>query len=339
MNLAPYDWEAPLLEAANAAARSHAPERDASIQEHAHLQAAYTYCEALTAVHSRSFSLASQLLPEGKRRAVRALYAFCRTVDDLVDEPGEDTESALAAWRASEQIARRSDAHPVAIAWTDTQARFRIPRGYAEQLVDGVTRDRYQSRYDTFDDLAGYCYGVASTVGLMSMHIVGFRDEAAIPYALRMGVALQLTNILRDVGEDWERGRLYLPRQELAAFGIDEADLEAARVTERWRALMRFQIERTCRLYAESWPGLALLAPQGRLAIAAAADFYSAILQDIEAHGYDVFGRRAHLSGWAKVRRVPELWWRTRQLSYTRWQSNVAYPAWDPCSGSQAMRR
>jgi phytoene synthase len=236
-------------------------------------------------------------------------------------------------------MARRPDAHPVALAWTDAQARYQIPRGYAEQLVDGVSRDRYQSRYDTFEDLASYCYGVASTVGLMSMHIVGFHDQAAIPYALRMGVALQLTNILRDIGEDWERGRLYLPREELADFQIDESDVQAGRVTAHWRALMRFQIERTCRLYAESWPGLALLSRQGRLAIAAAADFYSAILRDIEAHDYDVFDRRAHLSGWAKVRRVPGLWWRTRRLSYARWQSNVSYPRWDPCSGSQALQR
>jgi phytoene synthase len=263
---------------------------------------------------------------------VHALYAFCRTVDDLVDEPGENTEAALAAWKAPEQMACQPDADPVAVAWTDARARFQIPQGYARQLIDGVARDLYQTRYETFEELAAYSYGVASTVGLMSMHIVGFRHEAAIPYALRMGVALQLTNILRDVAEDWELGRLYLPRQELEEFGISEADLEAGLVSERWRALMRFQIKRTCRLYAESWPGLALLARQARLAIAAAADFYAAILRDIEAHDYDVFGRRAHLTGWAKARRVPGLWWRTRQFSYARWTASASYPEWAPCS-------
>jgi 15-cis-phytoene synthase len=305
-----------------------------SVKDPFRLQTAYAHCEALTSLHSRSFSLASRLLPWEKRRAVHALYAFCRTVDDLVDKPGESTEAALEAWRTPEKMARRPDADPVAVAWTDARTRFQIPDCYAQQLIDGVARDLHQTRYDTFEELVAYCYGVASTVGLMSMHIVGFRHEAAIPYALRMGVALQLTNILRDVGEDWKQGRLYLPREELEHFGIGEADLEAGVPNGRWRDLMRFQIARACRLYAESWPGLALLSRQGRLAIAAAADFYAAILQDIEAHDYDVFGRRAHLSGWAKARRVPGLWWRTRRFSYARWQASAAYPEWSPCPES-----
>ena len=335
MNLRPYDWEKPLLEVAYGAADSSAPPvRAASIQDPAVLQAAYEHCERLTALHSRSFSIASRLLPPEQRGAVHALYAFCRTVDDLVDEPGPNTESALEEWKTPERMATGPDSDPVAVAWTDTQARFQIPEGYARQLIDGVTRDLHQTRYETFEELTAYAYGVASTVGFMSMHIVGFRHSAAIPYALRMGVALQLTNILRDVGEDWRRGRVYLPRQELEAFGIGDADLEAGLVSERWRALMRFQIVRACRLYAESWPGLALLARQGRLAIAAAADFYSAILQDIQANDYDVFRRRAYLSGWAKARRIPGLWWRTRQFSYARWKAGAAYPEWTPCPES-----
>ena len=334
MNLPPYDWEKPLLEAAYGALDSPVPETAPTVKDPFRVERAYAHCEALTSLHSRSFSLASRLLPQEKRQAVHALYAFCRTVDDLVDKPGEEAEAALEAWRMPEEMARRPDADPVSVAWTDTRARFQIPNRYAEQLIDGVARDLYQNRYETFEELAAYCYGVASTVGLMSMHIVGFRHEAAIPYALRMGVALQLTNILRDVGEDWRQGRLYLPQQELMDFGIGDADLEAGVPNGRWRDLMRFQIARACQLYAESWPGLALLSRQGRLAIAAAADFYAAILQDIEAHDYDVFGRRAHLSGWAKVRRVPGLWWRTRQFSYARWQASASYPAWSPCAES-----
>lgn len=334
MDLTPYDWEKPLLEAAHQATRARVSEPVVSGFEPARLQAAYAHCERLTAVHSRSFSLASRLLPQEVRRGVHALYAFSRTVDDLVDEPGENTRASLAAWWAPEQMASGPDADPVAMAWTDAQARFQIPRRYAEQLIDGVTRDLYQTRYDTFEDLAAYAYGVASTVGLMSMHIVGFRHEAATPYAIRMGIALQLTNILRDVGEDWARGRLYLPREELEHFQIRDADLEAGAVTGRWRRFMRFQIARVCRLYGESWPGLAMLSRHGRLAIAAAADFYAAILQDIEAHDYDVFRRRAHLTGWAKARRVPGLWWRTRRFSYPRWRTSSSYPEWSPCPES-----
>jgi 15-cis-phytoene synthase len=339
MNLAPYEWEKPLLAWAYDAAASPAPDLALITQDPDRLEAAYAHCQALTAAHSRSFSLASRLLPRGERRAVRALYAFCRTVDDIIDQPAGDSQASLEAWRVPEQIARRPDADPVAVAWADARARFRIPPRYAEQLIDGVARDLHQTRYDTFEDLAAYCYGVASTVGFMSMHIVGFHHEAAIPYALRMGVALQLTNILRDVAEDWGMDRLYLPREELERFGLSEADLEAGQVTERWRSLMRFQIDRACRLYAESWPGLALLSRRGQLAIAAAAEFYSAILQDIEAHDYNVFSRRAHLTGWAKIRRVPGLWWRTHRFRYARWQADASYPAWLPCPESGSIRK
>jgi phytoene synthase len=153
---------------------------------------------------------------------------------------------------------------------------------------------------------------VASTVGLMGMHIIGFSSMEAIPYAIKLGVALQMTNVLRDVGEDWRAGRVYLPSNELAEFGLAEADLAAGKVDERWRALMRFQIARNRRLYAEAWPGIALLDRDGRSAVAAAGEFYRAILADIEAHDYDVFSRRAHVSGWGKLRRLPSIWWRNR---------------------------
>src|SRR5690606_28809297 len=122
--------------------------------------------------------------------------------------------------------------------------RYRIPHGYSDQLITGVTRDRTQKRYQSFEDLTEYCYGVASTVGLMSMHIVGFMSDDALPYAVKLGIALQLTNILRDIGEDWRMGRLYLPLDELADFGLREDDLDVGRVDDRWRRFMRFQIER-----------------------------------------------------------------------------------------------
>jgi phytoene synthase len=146
------------------------------------------------------------------------------------------------------------------------------------------------------------------------MHIIGFAGSAAIPYAIKLGVALQLTNILRDVGEDWQAGRVYLPQEELAAFALTEADLAAGQVDARWRAFMQFQIERNRRLYAEAWPGIALLNRDGRFAIAAAAGLYQAILDDIEAHDYDVFNRRAQVSKWGKLSRLPGLWWQSRDL-------------------------
>jgi phytoene synthase len=200
----------------------------------------------------------------------------------------------------------------VALAWADTQLRFNIPRGYSQQLIRGVSRDLGKTRYGRFDELAEYSYGVASTVGLMAMHIIGFGGEGALPFAVKLGVALQITNILRDVGEDWRAGRLYLPQDELSAFGITEADIERGQVTPEWRAFMRFQIERNRQLYAESIPGIAMLERRGRFSIGAAGELYRAILTDIEQHDYDVFSRRAHVPLAGKVARLPGIWWRSR---------------------------
>lgn len=306
-----HPWERILLGLAFEAWHSVVHPPSQPIQDSKLLEESYAHCHSVTALHSRSFHLASALLPAPKRQAARALYAFCRVTDDLVDRSSGDVEANLRGWR--QQV---STWHPpaddlVAVAWADTRARYHIPQRYVEQLIEGVARDLHQSRYDTFEDLTTYCYGVASTVGLMSMHITGFAGPEAIPYAVKLGVALQLTNILRDVGEDWQAGRVYLPQEDLAAFNLSEADLAAGRIDERWRAFMRFQIARTRRLYAEAQPGIALLNPDGRFAIAAAAGLYSAILDDIEAHDFDVFGRRAHVSGWGKLRRLPGIWWQS----------------------------
>jgi phytoene synthase len=281
----------------------------------AELQSAYRHAAAVTRAHSKSFYLASALLPEEKRSAVRSLYAFCRTVDDIVDESSDhDREIQLDYWRTVTKTASASTGDLVALAWADTLARYHIPRHYALQLIDGVSRDLIQSRYQTFDDLATYCYGVASTVGLMSMYIVGFKSNDAIPYAIKLGVALQMTNILRDVGEDYRNGRVYLPREELLTHGISETDIELGKVTPRWRQFMKFQIQRTRQLYEESWQGVKMLDREGQLAIGAASVFYSGILDEIEKNDYDVFTRRASLSAAQKISRIPSLWWRLRSL-------------------------
>lgn len=272
------------------------------------LDSAYAYCHELTRVHSRTFHLASSLLPPAKCAAVRALYAFCRVSDDIVDRAGADPLSDLDTWRRMSLGAHPDRGSRVALAWADARARYGIPPRYAEQLIDGVARDLCVTRYQSFEELAGYCYGVASTVGLMAMHIIGYCGEEAVPYAIKLGVALQLTNILRDVGEDWRLGRVYLPQDELAAFGLTERDLADGRLCPQWEAFLRFQVERTRRLYREALPGIAMLHPDGRFAIAAAAELYGAILEDIERHGGDVFHRRAHISAWGKLRRLPRIW-------------------------------
>jgi 15-cis-phytoene synthase len=315
-------WEIHLLDMAQAALESsisvpHPIGADRQTLDQNALRDGYQHCERITRENSRTFYLASGLLPADKRRATRALYAFCRVSDDLIDRPVGDPAAALEAWR--QQVIYNPSLNPsqtsqsaVALAWADARRRYAIPRGYLEQLIDGLALDMQQVRYDTFADLARYCYGAACTVGLMSMHITGYSSREAIPYAIRLGVALQLTNILRDVGEDWRAGRLYLPREELESFGLGESDIVAGVETGvydgRWRALMRFQIARARRLYAEALPGVALLHPDGRFAITAAGELYRAILDQIETNDYDVFTRRASVGAWGKLRRLPEIW-------------------------------
>jgi phytoene synthase len=315
-----HDWEAELLSAARLpfTGAFASPSDHHAFDDHHDLDAAYRHCEAVTREHSRTFFMASSLLPAEKRQAVRALYAFCRTTDDIVDQPqtaASERSAALDEWRVALETHCNPQQSPVTVAWRQTQARFQIPSIYSQQLIEGCARDLTQTRYHTFPDLAAYAYGVASTVGLMAMHIIGFKNEDALPYAVRLGVALQLTNILRDVGTDWQNGRLYLPQQELAEFGLSEADVAAGRVTDRWRAFMAFQIERNRHLYDEALPGIALLDPDGRLAIGAAASLYRAILKDIENHDYDVFNRRAHVSTLGKLLRIPGVWWYSRTVS------------------------
>lgn len=278
------------------------------------LEIAYQHCSDVTKHCSRTFFIASGLLPPEKRRAVRALYAFCRVTDDIIDKNADANrrETDLEAWRERVNLANPPHDDLVALAWADARSRFNVPHGYATQLIDGVKQDLTKTRYATFDELAEYSYGVASTVGLMAMHIIGYAHEDAIPYAVKLGVALQITNILRDVGEDWRGGRLYLPQDELSAFGLDESRLDTHIIDDKWRNFMQFQIDRNRKLYADSWQGIAMLNRDGRLAIGAAAELYKAILTDIEANDYQVFSRRAHISTTGKVARIPRIWWRIR---------------------------
>lgn len=307
------NWELPLIAQADDATLPRFPSRLAHRREPTLLDRAYARCEAITAKHSRSFYLASGVMKGEIRKATRTLYAFCRTTDDIVDESGPGAAELLDTWRERAFHLNPPEDDLVAVAWAETRVKFNIPELYVNQLFDGVSKDLTVNRYQSFDDLAAYCYGVASTVGLMSMQITGYRGEDAGRYAIRLGVALQLTNILRDVGEDWRRGRLYLPQDELDSFGLSESDIDEGQVTGRWREYMAFQIARVRSIYRDAWPGIRLLHPDGRFAIAAAATFYSQILDAIEANDYDVFSRRAYVGSFGKVIRIPGLWFRTRR--------------------------
>jgi 15-cis-phytoene synthase len=174
-------WENVVFPLAYEAERQPLAPSSLLVKDRSLLDRAYAYCDSITSLNSRAFYMASALLPATKRRAIRALYAFCRLSDDLVDCSEGDTEEKLAAWRQRAITSEPSSTDLVTIAWTDTRFRYRIPLRYAEQLIDGVGRDLHQKRYHTFEDVVRYAYGVASTVGLMSMHIIGFSGEEAIP--------------------------------------------------------------------------------------------------------------------------------------------------------------
>lgn len=278
---------------------------------------AYQICQDITRSHSRSFFLSSRFLPLEKRRAIRALYALCRTSDDLVDQASGDADRSLARWVALVKASEPPSDNAVLLAWKDTARRYSIPQLLVDELLAGVAMDLTVSRYATFDDLWLYCYRVASVVGLLSMHIVGYR-QGATPYAVSLGVALQLTNILRDVGEDAARGRIYLPQEDLARFDLCDEDILQGRRDARFRALMRFEIDRAYALYEEAWPGLLLLSEDSRFAIGAAAQVYRGILAKISANDYDVFTRRAHLSLGEKLLLLPGVRRRLSKLEHKR---------------------
>lgn len=270
----------------------------------ASLDACYDQCLAIVRHHSKSFWLSSRFLPFHKRRAVWAVYAFCRTADDIVDRVAEPAErlAAIDAWESQLHAAYngRPDG-PIYAALADAVARYDIPLQAALDLLRGARLDITVSRYATYNALSDYCYLVASTVGIMTLPVLGVTAVDAPDYAIELGRAMQLTNILRDVGEDARLGRIYLPAEDLARFGYTEADLFASVVDDRFIALMRFEIARARALYREAQPGIAKLAPESRYAVRLALHLYRAILDAIELNGYDVFAKRAFVPLHAKI--------------------------------------
>lgn len=250
-------------------------------------------CETLASGHGRSFYLASRLLPPARKRAVLATYAWCRITDDIVDRTAhlgpEATTEALDAWEAELD----APAHPVAVAFAATRERFGVSEGPARDLITGVRMDILPGTYASWDALRTYCFHVAGTVGLMVAPILGCDDPAAHRYAADLGIAMQLTNILRDVAEDAAMGRLYLPLDEIAAFGCDPEAILAGMPGPRFPELMACQVARARALYREALAGVSALVPSGRLATLAAARLYAGILDEIEAMDYDVFRGRA----------------------------------------------
>jgi phytoene synthase len=245
---------------------------------------------------TRSFYFATRFFPDEVARAAYAVYWFCRYTDDLVDEceTVEQGRRDLEEWSValSAALSQGRPEHPVLAVFADTVAAYRIPHEFPLDLIEGMRMDLNGARYGTFPELRQFCYRVASVVGLMMSHVIGF-EPGALDYAIDLGIAMQLTNILRDIGEDLDRGRIYLPRDEMARFGYGESGLLRRERTPAFRRLMQFQVGRARDYYDRAMPGVALLHPQGRFAVKVAGDVYSAILDRIEKSDYDVFETRA----------------------------------------------
>ncbi|MFM9108356.1 MAG: phytoene/squalene synthase family protein [Chloroflexota bacterium] len=260
-------------------------------------------CADISRAHGRTFYLASHCLPPERRKAVHAVYAWCRIADDIADHAEDPALAAvqLDAWER--ELDHPSD--PVAVAFAVARDRYRIPVQPARDLLAGIRTDLSTVRFRDWDDLSVYCYQVAGTVGLMVAPMLGCTDPRALPHAVDLGKAMQLTNILRDVAEDSRGGRLYLPLADLAAFGCDPEATLAGVPTGRFRDLIAFEIERARALYRSAAQGFPALSPSGRLTAMAGADLYGAILDRIEAMDCDVFAGRARVSGRRKLQRVP----------------------------------
>ena len=300
------------------------------------LEKAYEYCESVTKLHAKSFYFAAKFLPEHKRRAVYPIYAFCRHVDDEIDEIGEGNEAeaikTVERWRKNleeiypqtdtdkhgskhkNQKLKTEDQDKVFLAWRDLLKTYKISRELPLELIQGVLMDTTVKRYENFDELYVYCYRVASTVGLMSSEILGYSDETALEYAEAMGIAMQLTNILRDIKEDAAMNRIYLPQEDLRRFNVTETHIFANEFDANFRELMQFQIGRAREFYAKGEKGIALLEKDSRFTVLLASRIYAKILDEIERQNYDIFTKRAHTTKSQKIFSIPKIWLNAKKI-------------------------
>jgi len=292
------------------------------------LQESYERCRQITAEFSKTFYMGTLLMPEAKRRAIWAIYVWCRRTDELVDGPQAKftTSSTLDHWESQlESLFAGKPKDDLDVAMVDTLSRYELEIQPFRDMISGQRMDLVRDRYETFEDLKLYCYRVAGTVGLMSTVVMGMDTEfntapwmqanpavAPIDEAVSLGIANQLTNILRDVGEDARRGRIYLPLEDLALFDYTEEDLFNSVIDDRWRALMRFQIQRALKYYQEAEDGISRLHPDARWPVWTALMLYRKILDVIAENDYDVFNRRAFVPKARKFLCLPQALIRAR---------------------------
>ena len=264
----------------------------------------YAYCESIAAQSGSSFAYSFRFLPAARRRAMTALYAFCREVDDVVDEAVEPgvARMKLAWWRI--EVAAMyggTPQHPVAQALKAVVGEYALPREHFDAIIDGMAMDLEQNRYLDFATLERYCHRVAGVVGLLSAEIFGYTDPTTRGYAHELGIAFQLTNIIRDVGEDARRGRIYVPQDELQRFGVAAADILGRKVTPAFQPLMAFQVDRARAYHARALAALPARDRRAQRAGLIMAAIYRALLDEIERDGYRVLDRRISLTPLAKA--------------------------------------
>ena len=267
------------------------------------LAESYAECKRLNALHGKTYYLATLLLPKSKRPYVHALYGFARYADEIVDDMAstltvEEKAQALGVWGEKILSDLKSGESDDAIgrALIDTVNRFDIPHAHFEAFLHSMTMDLTVQEYQTYEDLMEYVYGSAAVIGLQMVPILGPLSDAAYEPAKKLGIAFQLANFIRDVGEDLDRGRIYLPLDELAQFGVNQEMLQAKNLTPEITAALKFQIERVRQLQREAEPGIQLLEAASRPCIMAASTLYCGIVDEVEKIGYDVFKKRAKTS-------------------------------------------
>jgi phytoene synthase len=264
----------------------------------------YAFCEAVARREAKNFYYSFLLLDRERRRAMCAIYAFMRYCDDLSDsEAVSGRAQAIAHWREDLQaaFAGRMPEHPLWPAFIDAVARYRIPHQYFFDMIDGVSSDLNPRRIHTFAELYDYCYHVASVVGLTIIHIFGFNSPEALPLAEKCGIAFQLTNILRDVREDAENNRVYLPEEDLERFQVTAEELRGPQVSARLRDLLAFEAGRARQYYRESAPLVKMIHPDSRASLRALIGIYSRLLDRIVASRYDVLTQRVRVPTWEKT--------------------------------------
>ena len=285
------------------------------------LRSAYVHCRNTTRTYAKTFYLAARFLPYQKQRSIFAIYGLCRFLDNLVDEAEDlvagnpvrlqEVEERLLEWKEHLRLTYEGEPsdNPILFAFSDVLRRHDIDISLPFALIDGVCMDLTKNRYETFEELYEYSYKVASVVGLMISEVFGYKEKSALGHAVDLGIAMQLTNILRDIGEDLLRDRIYLPAEDLKHFGVSEEELFNHRMSKEFIEMMRFQIGRARRYYESADKGIPKLSADSQVPVRLARVNYARILDKIEENNYQVFTHRAYLSLTQKLAMLPRVWW------------------------------